>query len=170
MFFLTVLPFMLSFSLAGSICTITKLMWVNQIVLHLISLLYSLWKQRWSCSDHTSQIKTIILLTYLLMELRPSWEAANCAATQDLPSVLWNLKVQYRPHKSPPLVPILSQIDPIPTIPSYLSKIHFNIVHPPTLKITISYINYILNWHKHKMLKLKSLQRGTQEKKPWNIF
>jgi hypothetical protein len=33
---------------------------------------------------------------------------------------------------SPPPVPILSQIDPIPTIPSYLSKIHFNIVHPST--------------------------------------
>jgi hypothetical protein len=26
----------------------------------------------------------------------------------------------------------LSQIDPIYTIQSYLSKIHFNIVHPPT--------------------------------------
>jgi hypothetical protein len=58
------------------------------------------------------------------MELRPSWEAANCSATQELPSVLWNPKVYYRPHESPPLVPILSQIDPIPTIPSYLSKIN----------------------------------------------
>jgi hypothetical protein len=72
------------------------------------------------------------LLTYSLIELRPSWEAANCAATQELPRVLWNPKVYYRLHKSPPLVPILSQIDPIPPIPSYLSKIHFNIVHPPT--------------------------------------
>jgi hypothetical protein len=27
------------------------------------------------------------------------------------------------------VVPILSQINPIHTIPSYLSKIHFNIVH-----------------------------------------
>jgi hypothetical protein len=26
----------------------------------------------------------------------------------------------------------LNQINPIHTIPSYLSKIHFNIVHPPT--------------------------------------
>jgi hypothetical protein len=51
-------------------------------------------------------------------------EAANCAATQELPSILWNPEV----HMSPPPVPILSQIDPIPTIPSYLSKIHFNIV------------------------------------------
>jgi hypothetical protein len=35
-------------------------------------------------------------------------------------------------HMSPPLVPILSQIIPINTIQSYLSKIHFNIVHLPT--------------------------------------
>jgi hypothetical protein len=52
-----------------------------------------------------------LLLTYLLMELSASGEAANCAATQELPSVLWNPKVHYRLHKSPPLVPILSQID-----------------------------------------------------------
>jgi hypothetical protein len=52
--------------------------------------------------------------TYLLMELSASWEAANCAATQELPSVLWNPKVHYRLHKSPPLAHILSQIDPIP--------------------------------------------------------
>jgi hypothetical protein len=30
------------------------------------------------------------------------------------------------------LVPILSQIDSAHTIPSYLSKIYFNIVHSPT--------------------------------------
>jgi hypothetical protein len=66
------------------------------------------------------------------MELSHSWEAANSAATRELPSILRNPEVHYRVHKSPPLVRILSHIDPIPTIPSYLSKIHFNIIRPPT--------------------------------------
>jgi hypothetical protein len=34
--------------------------------------------------------------------------------------------------QGPPLVPILSQIDPVHTFPSHLSKIYFNIVHPLT--------------------------------------
>jgi hypothetical protein len=66
------------------------------------------------------------------MELSPSWEIVICAATQEISSILWKPKVYYRVHKNPPLVPILYKINPIHTIPSCLSKIHFNIVHPPT--------------------------------------
>jgi hypothetical protein len=66
------------------------------------------------------------------MELSPSWEGANCAATKETPSILWNPKVQYRFHKSTSLLRILSQFNPIHTIPSYICKIHFNIVRAPT--------------------------------------
>jgi hypothetical protein len=54
-----------------------------------------------------SHITGINNLTYLLMELSSSWGAANYAAPRELSSILWNPKVDYRVHKSPPLVPIL---------------------------------------------------------------
>jgi hypothetical protein len=34
-----------------------------------------------------------------------------------------------------PLVPIVSHIDPVHTIPSHLSENSFNIIHPPTLSL-----------------------------------
>jgi hypothetical protein len=69
------------------------------------------------------------LLTYS-MEQSPSWEAKTSWATQEIPRIFMNPKVHNRIHKSPPPVPIMSQIDPVHALPSNLSQVHFNIILP----------------------------------------
>jgi hypothetical protein len=50
-------------------------------------------------------------------------EAVSCASTQEFPSILWNQKAHYRARESSPLVPTLSQTNPVHTTPSYLKSI-----------------------------------------------
>ena len=45
---------------------------------------------------------------------------------------LWNPEVQCRIHKGSPIIPILSRINPISRIDTYLFKVHSNIVLPST--------------------------------------
>jgi hypothetical protein len=49
------------------------------------------------------------------------------------PHILWNLKVHYHIHRSPPPEPILSQLDPTLTPTSHFLKIYFNIISSPCL-------------------------------------
>jgi hypothetical protein len=45
---------------------------------------------------------------------------------------LWNPKVYYGVHSSPPLVSVLNKINPVHTTTSCFCKINFNIILSPT--------------------------------------
>jgi hypothetical protein len=68
------------------------------------------------------------------MELNPSWETTSRSATQEVPNILWNLKVHYRVRKNPPRIPTLSQADAVHITPFYFSKMHLNIILPPKFR------------------------------------
>jgi hypothetical protein len=69
---------------------------------------------------------TVVTLLLIIIEKR-----RRRTRRRELPSILRNPKVHHRVHKSPPMVPILSQIDPVYTIPSSFSEFYFKISHPP---------------------------------------
>jgi hypothetical protein len=57
------------------------------------------------------------------MEQNSLWEANSHLLSQEISRLLWNLNVNYRTYKSPPLDPILSQMNPNHTLSSYFFKI-----------------------------------------------
>jgi hypothetical protein len=67
------------------------------------------------------------ILTYSI-EQSPSSEATWFSASQEIPCILWNLKVHYHIHKCPPPVPILNQLDPDHTPTIHFLKIHLNVI------------------------------------------
>jgi hypothetical protein len=58
------------------------------------------------------------------MEQSPSQVAKSHSASQEITLLLWNPRVHYHIHNSPPQVAILSQMNQFQTFP----KIHSNII------------------------------------------
>jgi hypothetical protein len=85
--------------------------------------------QTLSCIFFTVEDTAGYLLTYWLlqsvgivtnsMELSPSCGAARCVDTLEFPNILYNTNVHYRDFESPRQAPILSQINPAHTTPSF---------------------------------------------------
>jgi hypothetical protein len=101
------------------------------------------------------------------MELSPSWEAVSCAATQELPSILWNPKVHYRVHMSPSvLYPEPDRSSPYHLHPVSLRSIlilstHLRLSLPSSLFLSGSPTNILYSflfspirttWHAHLIL------------------
>jgi hypothetical protein len=98
------------------------------------------WFSHWLHSTQNGDLKgpaTTVAENRLLMELSnsveqsPSWEVNSYLRSQEIAPILWNLKVHYHIHNSPPLVSTLSKINPVLAHTSYFLKIRFNIILPP---------------------------------------
>ena len=59
------------------------------------------------------------------------------APEQTTPSRLWNPKVHYRAHNSPPFVSTLSQINPVQAPPFHNFNVCLQIILPSRLNLTV---------------------------------
>ena len=132
--------FTFCFSIVIFLCIIEPLVFIYTA----LSLAYRRFKNPWNNKTWKSRSKThvsffcarsvrsVISLLACFMVQSPSWEADWFAACQEIPRILWNPKVHYRTHNSPPPVPILGQPNPVHIPTSHLLEIHPNIIHPST--------------------------------------
>jgi len=79
-------------------------------------------------------LQTVRCTSYLhhSMKQSPSLEDNRFSASQEIPRVLWNSKVNFSNQNCLPPVPILSQIDLVYVVISHLLKMHLTVVLPST--------------------------------------
>jgi hypothetical protein len=62
------------------------------------------------------------------MEKKTSLETDDWTVGQEISHILWNPEVNYHDHKSTPLMPTLSQMNPVHTLWTSFFNIRFNII------------------------------------------
>jgi hypothetical protein len=91
-----------------------------------------------SISLHILCICVIAFLFFILscsslinyMEQSTPSDADSYWDSWQIPSLLCNVKVHYHVYKSLPLVPVLSQMSPVHTFPTFFLMMYFNIILP----------------------------------------
>jgi hypothetical protein len=62
---------------------------------------------------------------FLTSKLHEAEEVKSCSATQEITSILWGLKVHCRVHNTPPVIPVLKQMNSVHILQSYFFNTSF---------------------------------------------
>jgi hypothetical protein len=96
---------------------------------------YRAWEQSFSLYDRSVQMQQESCLIPVFWNQANSFhgvesfrEANRSSACPGIPCILWNSKVHYLIHNSPPPIHILSQINPVHAPPTHLLNTYFNTV------------------------------------------
>jgi hypothetical protein len=104
---------------------ITTVQFNSYVMLCYVMLLAFIW------NHGELKINLATSITYSMVQ-NIIWKADCHSVYQKKILSLWNPKVHHRVHKSPPLEPIPSQLNPVGPIYPYLPKVQPNVILPPT--------------------------------------